>query len=221
MQAPADANLAPPGDYMLFIVNGSGVPSVASFVRFAAAEDTTTADRAGNLAANAARGPGLAHLDGLDRQRRRHALQRPPRHDGRLHADAANRIAQPTGTSYTDTGLTPDVLLQGHCRGRAGNIGPASNEASATVAGERAVAAYGFDAGSRDDHSDQSGNGNNGTLGNTTWAGATAGRFGNALSFNGTNAYVTVPDSASLDLTNGMTLETWVRPTTLAAAGGR
>jgi beta-lactam-binding protein with PASTA domain len=30
--APANANLAPPGSYMLFIVNSSGVPSVAAFV---------------------------------------------------------------------------------------------------------------------------------------------------------------------------------------------
>ena len=58
----------------------------------------------------------------------------------------------------------------------------------------------------------QSGNGNNGTLTNATWAGAAAGRFGNALSFNGTNASVTIPDSASLDLTTGMTLEAWVQP---------
>jgi beta-lactam-binding protein with PASTA domain len=32
--APANANLAPPGYYMLFIVNGNGVPSVATFVNF-------------------------------------------------------------------------------------------------------------------------------------------------------------------------------------------
>jgi hypothetical protein len=32
--APANANLAPPGSYMLFIVSSNGVPSVASFVRF-------------------------------------------------------------------------------------------------------------------------------------------------------------------------------------------
>jgi len=29
---PANWNLAPPGDYMLFLVNGNGVPSVASMV---------------------------------------------------------------------------------------------------------------------------------------------------------------------------------------------
>jgi hypothetical protein len=31
--APANANLSPPGYYLLFILNGSGVPSVAKFVR--------------------------------------------------------------------------------------------------------------------------------------------------------------------------------------------
>jgi hypothetical protein len=32
--APANSNLAPPGNYMLFIVNASGVPSVAAIVHF-------------------------------------------------------------------------------------------------------------------------------------------------------------------------------------------
>ena len=32
--APADANLAPPGYYLLFLVDTSGVPSVAATVRF-------------------------------------------------------------------------------------------------------------------------------------------------------------------------------------------
>jgi hypothetical protein len=30
---PADPNLAPPGDYMLFLLNGDGVPSIAHFIR--------------------------------------------------------------------------------------------------------------------------------------------------------------------------------------------
>ncbi len=42
----------------------------------------------------------------------------------------------------------------------------------------------------------------------------TGGKFNGALSFNGTNASVTVPDSATLDLTTGMTVEAWVRPST-------
>jgi fibronectin type 3 domain-containing protein len=77
------------------------------------------------------------------------------------------------------------------------------------------VAAYSFDAGSGTTVADLSGNGNTGTLTNATWT--TAGHTAGALSFNGTNALVTVPDSASLDLTVGMTLEAWVNTTALGA----
>ena len=72
------------------------------------------------------------------------------------------------------------------------------------------MAAWGFDAGSGTTAADQSGNNNTGTLSNATWS--TTGKYGNALSFNGSNAYVSVPDSNSLDLTTGMTIEGWVRP---------
>ena len=48
VQAPANANLAPPGDYMLFLVNTNGVPSVGVVhppEPGAAASDTDAADR--------------------------------------------------------------------------------------------------------------------------------------------------------------------------------
>src|SRR5215467_1609285 len=77
------------------------------------------------------------------------------------------------------------------------------------------VAAYGFDEGSGTTVTDASGNGNNGTITYATWA--TAGKFGKALSFNGSNARVTIPDAASLHLTTGMTLEAWVNPSTVNA----
>ena len=73
------------------------------------------------------------------------------------------------------------------------------------------VAAYGFDEGTGTSVSDRSGKGNNGVISGATWA--ATGRFGKALSFNGTNSWVTVADSASLDLMNGMTLEAWIYPT--------
>ena len=44
------------------------------------------------------------------------------------------------------------------------------------------------------------------------------GKFGSALSFNGTSARVTVSDSAALRLTTGMTLSAWVNPSTTAIA---
>jgi hypothetical protein len=64
--------------------------------------------------------------------------------------------------------------------------------------------------------SDVSGNGNNGTISAATWT--TSGKFGNALTFNGTNARVTINNAASLQLTSAMTLEAWVYPATVSSA---
>ena len=77
------------------------------------------------------------------------------------------------------------------------------------------MAAYGFDEGSGSTVTDASGNGNNGTIANATWA--ASGKYGKALQFNGTNALVTIPDSASLHLSSAMTLEAWVNPSTVNA----
>jgi hypothetical protein len=76
------------------------------------------------------------------------------------------------------------------------------------------VAAYGFDEASGATTADQSGNGNTGSLANTVWS--AGGKFNGALSFNGNGARVNVADSTSLRLTNGMTLEAWVRPNTVS-----
>jgi PKD repeat protein len=72
------------------------------------------------------------------------------------------------------------------------------------------VAAYGFNEGSGTTVADLSGRSNTGTISGATWV--AIGRFGKALSFNGTSSWVTVNDAPSLDLTTGMTLEAWVYP---------
>ena len=74
------------------------------------------------------------------------------------------------------------------------------------------VAAYGFNEGTGTTVTDASGNGNGGTIVNTTWT--ASGKYGGALSFNGTNARVDIPNAASLQLSSGMTLEAWVNPST-------
>ena len=100
-------------------------------------------------------------------------------------AQSHNLVAPATATAYTATyALTPP------------NPG--------------LVAAYSFDAGSGSTLADVSGTGNNGTISGATWS--TQGRNGGALSFDGVNDLVTVADSPSLDLTTGMTLEAWARP---------
>jgi Concanavalin A-like lectin/glucanases superfamily len=76
------------------------------------------------------------------------------------------------------------------------------------------VAAYGFEHASGTTATDSSGKGSTGTI-----AGATSvagGKFGRALSFDGSGDLVTVADSNPLDLAPGMTLSAWVKPTTVA-----
>jgi PKD repeat protein len=81
---------------------------------------------------------------------------------------------------------------------------------STTSARQGLVAAYSFDEGSGSTVADRSGKGNKGTISYANWVN---GRFGKALSFNGWYSRVSIEDSASLDLSNGMTLEAWVYPT--------
>ena len=65
------------------------------------------------------------------------------------------------------------------------------------------------------DANDHSGNGNNGTAVNSpSYANGVTGAANTALSFNGANQLVTIPASASLDITNGsITLSAWVYAT--------
>jgi len=92
-----------------------------------------------------------------------------------------------------------------------------SGEVSVTVNNPVAsglVLAYGFEETSGSAATDSSPFANNGTLNGAT--SSASGKYGRALSFDGTNDRVDVPDAASLDLTSGMTLEAWVKPTAVS-----
>jgi chitodextrinase len=125
------------------------------------------------------------------------------------------QIATPSGTTFNDTGLAAATSYSYRVRATdaAGNLSGYSSVQSTTThsAPSTLVAAYAFDEGLGPSAADASGNGNTGAIGSAAWV--PTGKFGNALSFNGTNARVTVNDSASLDLTAAMTLEAWVFPT--------
>ena len=69
------------------------------------------------------------------------------------------------------------------------------------------AAAYALNEGTGTSVSDVSGSANAGTTSSTTW---TTGKYGQALSFNGSTSFVTIADSASLDLVQG-TVEFWFR----------
>ena len=69
------------------------------------------------------------------------------------------------------------------------------------------VAYWKFDEGSGNTAHDSIGT-NHGTIYEATW---TTGQVGGALNFDNVNAYVDIPQSASLDLTQTMTFEAWIK----------
>jgi phosphodiesterase/alkaline phosphatase D-like protein len=106
-------------------------------------------------------------------------------------------IATAPGTTFNDTGLAGNTSYTYvvTARDAANNLGPSSNAASATTPAidPTLVAAYSFDEGSGSTVGDSSGHGNTGTIANATWT--TAGKNGNALSFNGTSARVIIAEA--------------------------
>ena len=139
---------------------------------------------------------------------------------GAVRASLWVNVGTPTGTAFGDTGLKPSTSYTYRARATdaAGNLSAYSNAATAvtrtTVPG--LVAAYSFDEGAGTTVTDLSGNGNTGTVSNTSWT--NLGKYGNALVFNGVSSRVTINDAASLHLTTGMTLEAWVNPSTVTSA---
>ncbi|HET9666298.1 MAG TPA: PQQ-dependent sugar dehydrogenase, partial [Desertimonas sp.] len=87
------------------------------------------------------------------------------------------------------------------------------------AAGPAPIAAYGFNQGSGTTLTDSSGNGSNGTINGATWT--SAGKYGSALSFNGSSNYVDLGNPASLRNTGSMTWSAWVFATANPADDGQ
>ncbi len=129
------------------------------------------------------------------------------------------QVGTPTGTTFSDTGLTANTTYRYQVRAvdAAGNLSAYSSIATATtpdapIIPAGLVGAWAFNEGAGTTAADSSGTGNQGTLvGGATWS--AQGRYGGALSFNGSTGLVRVADSASLNLTTAMTLSAWIRPT--------
>jgi uncharacterized repeat protein (TIGR02543 family) len=115
-------------------------------------------------------------------------------------------------TGYTFSGWSNACTGNGVCFVTLNSAKDVTATFTPTATPTGLVAAYRFGAGYGTTVNDYSGFNNIGTLSNVTWT--TSGKFGEALSFNGTNAWVTISDAPSLDLTTGLTLEAWIFPTT-------
>jgi fibronectin type 3 domain-containing protein len=111
-----------------------------------------------------------------------------------------------TDHTYIDTGLTNGTTYY-YVIGGANAGGPGPDSAEIAVTPGALGLHLKLDETTGSTASDSSGNNRNGTTFNSpTW---TVGRIGNALSFNGTNQYATLPNGVVSDLQD-FTITTWV-----------
>lgn len=108
VQAPSNANLCPPGHYMLFILDGNGVPSVARIIQITPASVPAPATPT-NLAATAVSSTriDLAWTDNSSNEDG-FRIERSP--DGVTFTQIATVAANVTG--YSNTGLTCSTFYQ-------------------------------------------------------------------------------------------------------------
>lgn len=133
--APLNANIAPPGYYLLFIVNSNGVPSVGQFVRLpATTEDSQAPTTPTNLQASG--GLGTANLTWSASTDNVGVINYNVHRSNIAGFSVAtsNRIGQPVTASYNDTGLSAGTYYyKVTAQDSAGNMSGASNEATAVV----------------------------------------------------------------------------------------
>ena len=126
----------------------------------------------------------------VDRSERDRELQRPPLDDAGLHAQhrATASPSRPGRATPTSAGRRAPTTTRSPRTTHAGNSSAPSNEVTAVVPSgplPGLVAAYGFDEGTgHHDARTRSGNGNNGTVANTTWSARRQVRQGPLLQRN-------------------------------------
>jgi Domain of unknown function (DUF1929)/Malectin domain/Bacterial Ig-like domain/Bacterial Ig domain len=135
VQAPSNANTAPPGYYMLFILNSSGVPSVASFVRLPAPwEDLQPPTAPAGLTATTGTGSialsWTASTDNVGVVK--YDIYRST--TSGFTPSSSNQIGSSATTTYTDTAVSSGTYYYlVKAEDAAGNLSAASNQASATI----------------------------------------------------------------------------------------
>ena len=219
--APPHGNIAPPGYYMLFILNAAGVPSVARFVQLSTSISNQRPTAIINSpATNVTIAPGgSVNFSGSGTDP-----------DGTISAyswtfpggtPSSSSVASPGAVTYSTPGIYSASLTVADNGGLA-SASPATRTITVgnpPPGSPGLVASYSFDAGSGTTLADVSGNGRTGTLSGATWS--TQGKYGGALAFDGSNDWVTVADHASLDFTNALTIEAWVFPTVVGGGAWR
>ena len=136
VDAPANPNVAPPGRYMLFLIDDKGVPSVASLLQVQnGTADTQPPTQPGGPTASVSGADVSLSWSAAsdDRGVTEYRVHRST--TSGFTPSAANRIATVTsGTTYSDRGLAPgNYFYAVVAADAAGNLSPASREEPATV----------------------------------------------------------------------------------------
>ncbi len=136
VQAPSKGNIAPPGYYMLYVLNGSGVPSVASFVRIPTpTQDTQAPTAPGGLTATPGANGTVSLVWTASTDNVGVAIYDIYRSTtSGFTPSVANKVGTSTSTSYQDGGLAAGTYFYVvKAEDAAANLSPASAQASATV----------------------------------------------------------------------------------------
>jgi len=138
VSGPSNANVAPPGRYMVFLVDDKGVPSTGQIVKLDPSGDTQAPSTPGSLTATP-RPDGVkldwtASTDNQGVEEYRVYRSTTPG----FTPSSANRIARvKSGTSYTDSGVAAgSYRYVVRAADSAGNLSTKSNEVAASVTGD-------------------------------------------------------------------------------------
>ena len=111
--------------------------------------------------------------------------------------------------AYTASGGGGQVLTDGLTVYDTGSVCGAFSIAKGSVATSGASLYFHFNTNESGIVTDQSGIGNNGSVSGAVWT--SSGYILGAYNFNGTNQYIAVPASSSLNLTTSITISAWVK----------
>ena len=142
VSAPINANIAPPGYYMIHVLNGSLVPSTAQIIQIpGTGGDTTPPAKVAGLSVTPAAGTAgstqlnLAWTANTEPDLNHYNVYRGTIQGFAVTPGTTVPVATPTTNSYPNTGLTPSTTYYYRVAAvdNSGNIGPLSDEASGTT----------------------------------------------------------------------------------------
>jgi hypothetical protein len=218
---PTNANYAPPGSYMVFLVDDKGVPSMGQIVQVSAASGGTQTLSARTSTGQRTTSPTTSDSSAPSSSTDAPATSSP---SGTTDSTQPSSGSTQTSSGSTQTSPAPTTTAPAAEGGDATTTSPSATDG--TTSGSSAptpdasgtpapaagpAAAFGFEESSGSTATDSAG----GHDGEITGATRTTGRFGQGLSFDGVDDVVTVPHDAALSPTDGLTVEAWVKPSAL------